>query len=298
MDKHLGEDGGRDDLGMRIGDCGQCRLDSRRSQACRDRQASAWHLSSIRNASRKTFMRNDFTLIELLVVIAIIAILAGMLLPALKGAKDTAKTIKCTNNLKQLGSGYMMYVDDFDGYLPPWRTQNVWPGVAQAQSFTWSNLIGQYIGESDYYSTHLDATNGAHANRWKIGGLLECPSFTMNVGSNNAFQTHYGMTKFGVGGETNNAAVYKAFSRLAQIRKPEDKLLLMDSVYPNATMRTTGYAGSEYNIDISIGPWGLRHSKLSSNVLFVDAHAILMKYQELQVPYPWTTSSELWSGLR
>lgn len=71
-----------------------------------------------RTESRKT---HSFTLVELLLVIAIIAILAGLLMPALGRARESAKSISCVNNEKQIGTAMAFYANDFNDYQIPGR---------------------------------------------------------------------------------------------------------------------------------------------------------------------------------
>lgn len=73
------------------------------------------------------FRARGFTLIELLVVVGIIGLLAGLLMPALSGAKQKAHQVKCLNHLRQLGMALTMYADDSDGQFPPRRrTPDTW----------------------------------------------------------------------------------------------------------------------------------------------------------------------------
>jgi prepilin-type N-terminal cleavage/methylation domain-containing protein/prepilin-type processing-associated H-X9-DG protein len=124
--------------------------------------------------------RSGFTLIELLVVIAIIAILIGLLVPAVQKVRAAAAKIQCQNNLKQIGLGLNNYVTNFDG-LPPSRTTG---GIATAPWYphvhSWSVALLPYIEQTVTfnlynYNANWDATVNRPAVRTYMK-LFNCPT--------------------------------------------------------------------------------------------------------------------------
>ena len=97
--------------------------------------------------------KSVFTLIELLVVIAIIAILAGMLLPAVSKARAKAQAIACVNNLKQIGLAASMYINDNKEFFPL-RAMNFVDEADNATNVSWSGALHVYAGSE----TNLDRT--------------------------------------------------------------------------------------------------------------------------------------------
>lgn len=138
-----------------------------------------------------------FTLIELLIVIAIIAILGALLLPALNKVRQEAYSIKCINNLRQIGTGIFLYAGDCDGKMPA-TLSSVEPGYG-------GQYEGKYLMFTQYGGLGLVAANGYFGRPLvRISGgtivnrpdILYCrnaePRIVWNTDTpHNSYLTHY-----------------------------------------------------------------------------------------------------------
>ncbi len=218
-----------------------------------------------------------FTLIELLVVITVISILMAMLLPSLRSAKDTALTILCTNNLRQLGIVFPMYALDNEDHLPP-------AIVTSTSSGDWhKQFVGSYLGHGgserfglDYLPCPVEvgSYNGQFV-AWGSWGSVG--SYGVNyAGVSNTVHKPFGYWETEAGPAAGNKAGKKivdvgadefmaADAVLPYIYNPAWKPLIHDK--DNDGVDDTWHPGS--------GPWLYnqfepRH-KGSGNFLFVDA---------------------------
>ncbi|MCC6951071.1 MAG: type II secretion system protein [Phycisphaerales bacterium] len=120
------------------------------------------------NAST-TDRRRGFTLIELLVVIAVIALLIGLILPALGKARATGRLIACTSSMRQQGAAVMSYSPDFKEALPPKYldlTEAMPGGVWRSGPWLINMFLACYLGET------VDPVDGV----WTVpSGIWRCP---------------------------------------------------------------------------------------------------------------------------
>jgi prepilin-type N-terminal cleavage/methylation domain-containing protein/prepilin-type processing-associated H-X9-DG protein len=236
--------------------------------------------------TRKNSGGNDrsygFTLIELLVVIAIIAILAAMLLPALAAAKQRAQAIGCVNNLKQIGMGFNMLIEDGvpqlgPGYFPPFWVEDENKDVEQ-----WFSLVAKELGYKPAYQAFGDWT----AN-WNYltnnPGVFVCPTVPPRFRGTSANTNSYGYNYNPLGEIINQFGPPNV--KLSQLKSPSKTLVICDS-------NGDGIANDLVNVgwDPEALP-GTRHSG-SANMLCGDWHVEYVnpwkKFFAVQGPSWWS----------
>lgn len=121
-----------------------------------------------------------FTLVELLVVIGIIAVLIGILLPALNKAREQSNSLKCLSNLRTIGQGLGIYRAYYNDWLPPGET-----GQGGGNGYHWDALLQQVMGRSG------DVSYAGNSQAGMIGQAFTCPSHAVDPNMTGTYECDY-----------------------------------------------------------------------------------------------------------
>src|SRR5437773_4944034 len=119
----------------------------------------------------RSYARRGFTLVELLVVIGIIAVLVGILLPALNKARRAAATVQCSSNMRQVCTSLLMYMNANKGKFPPGNVRPGLSGCIYPDGFYWPTELvrGKYINAPNLF----DGANGRKT--FAASNVFRCP---------------------------------------------------------------------------------------------------------------------------
>lgn len=205
----------------------------------------------------RAYRRGKFTLIEMLVVIAIIGILASLLMPSLQGALDSAHSVSCSSNLRNMGMTAQAYSGEYGGLIP---ARLIYGGIEN----NWPLMIAQY-SDIDYTAAWL-----GNSPRFKEinGTILTCPSFEFNP-TYSPFS--YGMNWRGMPDHSTWDQCSYLPLRVNRLASPSKTRYLCD------TKATADNWNVSYIMDgTPLDSWAtiyMRHSgKTMLNMLMVDSH--------------------------